>query len=144
MKYHVAIMRKSWGLLPKILTGEKTIESRWYKNKYAPWNNIFKGDIVYFKDSGEPITIKAKVRSVLQFSNLTADKIRKLLNKYGKPDGIEASKVNHYIQMFKDKNYCLLIFLGNPQKIASFNINKTGYGAMAAWITLDDIDKIKI
>lgn len=144
MKYHLAIMRKSWGLLPKILTGEKTIESRWYKNKYAPWNNISKGDIVYFKNSGEPVAIKADVANVLQFSNLTPDKVRKLLNKYGKPDGIEASKINYYIRMFKDKNYCLLIFLGNPQKVAPFNIDKTGYGAMAAWITLDDIDKIKI
>lgn len=28
---HVAIMKKSWGLTRKILSGEKTIESRWYR-----------------------------------------------------------------------------------------------------------------
>ena len=59
---HLAIMRKSWGLTQKILTGQKKIESRWYKNKYRPWNQIQKGDVIYFKDSGEPVTIKATVK----------------------------------------------------------------------------------
>jgi len=36
-RVHVAIMRKGWGLTGKILTGEKTIESRWYMNRYRPW-----------------------------------------------------------------------------------------------------------
>jgi len=58
-------MRKSWGLLPKILTGEKTIESRWYKNKCSPWGKIKRGDVVYFKNSGEPVTIKAEVSKII-------------------------------------------------------------------------------
>ena len=58
---HVAIMKKSWKLTEKILSGEKKIESRWYKSKYPPWGKIKKGDIIYFKDSGEPVSIKAKV-----------------------------------------------------------------------------------
>jgi len=40
---HVAIMKRSWGLIPKILSGEKTIESRWYKKRIPPWNRISKG-----------------------------------------------------------------------------------------------------
>ena len=30
---HVAIMKKSWGLIEKILSEEKTAESHWYKTK---------------------------------------------------------------------------------------------------------------
>jgi len=41
------------------------------------------------------------------------------------------------------KNYCLLVFLKNPQAIEPFEIDKTGFGAMAAWITIDNIEKIK-
>ena len=52
---HVAIMNKSWGLIPKILSGSKTIESRWYKTKRTPWDKIAKGDTVYFKNSGEQV-----------------------------------------------------------------------------------------
>jgi len=29
---HIAIMKKSWRLTEKILAGEKTLETRWYKN----------------------------------------------------------------------------------------------------------------
>ena len=61
---HVAIMRNSWGLLSKIISGNKTIESRWYKTKYRPWGRIKSGDILYFKDSGKPVTVKAKVDEV--------------------------------------------------------------------------------
>ena len=54
---HLAIMKKSWNLTDKILTGKKKIESRWYKNKYKPWNKIKTEDVVYFKDSGIPVKI---------------------------------------------------------------------------------------
>jgi len=141
--HHLAIMRKSWGLLPKILTGEKTIESRWYKNKYAPWSRIKKGDIIYFKNSGEPVTIKTKVSKVIQYPDLTLKKAKQILQKYGTRDGLGINKIGKYYQMFKDKNYCLLVFLKNPQKIKPFNIDKTGFGAMAAWITVNDINRIK-
>lgn len=80
---HIAIMRKSWGLTDKILSGEKKIESRWYLNRYVPWDRIKTGDTVYFKDSGEPVRIKATVSQVMQYDNLNPDKVRELLNKYG-------------------------------------------------------------
>ena len=135
---HVAIMRKSWGLLPKIISGEKTIESRWYKNKVAPWGKISAGDVIYFKNSGEPVTVKVNVVKVLQFENLTLKKIRELLIKYGKEIGISD------YEMFNDKKYCLLIFLDNPKKIKPFEINKQGFGNMAAWICVEDVDRIKL
>ena len=57
---HLAILAKKRNLLPKIISGEKTIESRWYKFKKTPYNNISIGDTVYFKDSGEPANVKAR------------------------------------------------------------------------------------
>lgn len=141
--HHVAIMRKSWGLLPKILTGEKTIESRWYKNRYSPWDRIKKGDVIYFKDSGAPATVKAEVLNVVQYSGLTPIKVKRILNKYGIKDGLGINEIDKYYQMFKDKKYCLLVFLKNPRKVKPFNINKSGFGNMAAWITVNDISQIK-
>jgi len=120
------------------------IESRWYKNKYAPWNNIKNGDIIYFKNSGEPVTMKANVSDVLQFSNLTPTKVKEILIEYGQKDGIPENEINKYYEMFKDKNYCLLVFLKNPKKINSFRINKKGFGSMSAWVTTENIKKIKI
>lgn len=86
-------MKKSWGLLPKILSGEKTIESRWYQTKRPPWGKISAGDTVYFKNSGEPVTVKSQISQVLTFENLTPDKIKNILEEYGKEDGIEPEKI---------------------------------------------------
>lgn len=140
---HIAIMRKSWGLTEKILSGEKKIESRWYETRRAPWGRIHAGETVYFKNSGEPVNIKAAVSKVLQFDNLTPKKVRELLKKYGKADGIEKNKEHKFFKRFKNKKYCLLIFLKNPRKIKSFEVDKRSFGMMTAWISVPKIGKIK-
>lgn len=141
---HVAIMKKSWGLTGKILTGQKTIESRWYKSKVAPWDRIKKGETIYFKNAGEPVFIKAKVKKVLKFSDLTPKKVGKILDKYSAADGIEKDQINAFYNMFRDKSYCLLIFLKNAKRVQPFLINKQGYGMMSAWICIEDVNKIRI
>lgn len=108
---HLAIMRKSWGLMDKILNGQKKIESRWYSVKYRPWDAIKKGEMVYFKDSGEPVRIKAEVSKVMQFVDLTPRRVKKILDEYGRGDGIEEEKIPEFFERFKDKRYCILIFL---------------------------------
>ncbi len=140
---HLAIMKKSWGLTKKILTGEKTIESRWYKTRYPPFDRIRVGDIVYFKDSGSPVTVKAEVSDVKQFSNLTPAKVREILKEYGKRDELGIEKLDEFFDMFKDKKYCIIMFLRNLVPIKPFNVNKKGYGSMSSWICLNKIDGIK-
>lgn len=138
----MAIMRKSWGLVPKILSGEKTIESRWYQNKSAPWGKINPGDRVYFKNTGKKVSVSVRVRKIMSFENLSSVIVRELLQKYGKDDGI--TDLEKYYQLFKDKKYCLLIFLENPQKIKPFDIDKRGFGSMAAWMCVEDINQIRL
>lgn len=140
---HLAIMRKSWGLTDKILDSRKKIESRWYSVKYPPWNNIQKGEMVFFKDSGRPVGLRAEVEKVLQFDNLTQDKVKNILDKYGKADGIEKKEIPEFFERFKNKKYCMLIFLKNPITIAPFEIDKTGFGAMSAWIIVKNISQIR-
>jgi len=140
---HLAILKKSWNFLPKILAGEKKIESRWYKSRHAPWDKVRANEAVYFKESGEPVTIVSEVDRVLQFSELGPQKVRELLEKYGAEIGIEKSRIPYFVETFKDKKYCMLIFLKNPQKIEPFEIDKTGFGIMSAWVCVEGIDKIK-
>jgi hypothetical protein len=140
---HLAIMKKSWGLTDKILSGEKKIESRWYKSKYPPWDKIKERELVYFKDSGEQVSVKAEVEKVLQFSDLNPDKVREILEGYGEDDGIKKDKIAEFFELFKDKKYCMLIFLKNPQKIKPFEIDKKGFGMMSAWICVNDINTLK-
>ncbi len=137
-------MKKSWKLTEKILSGEKKIESRWYNTKYPPWDKIKSEETIYFKDSGYPVEIKAEIERVIQFSNLNPNKVKEILNKYGGKDGIAIEDIPRFFDLFKNKKYCMLIFLKNPQKIEHFKINKKGFGLMASWICIDNINKIKI
>ena len=68
--HHVAIFKKSWKLIDKILNGTKTIESRWSINKISPLDSINKGDLVFLKNSGDKVCAVAEVDLVMQFSNL--------------------------------------------------------------------------
>lgn len=119
--YHIAIMNKSFGdLIAKILSGEKKIESRWSKNKIAPWGKVHQNDVVYFKNSGGPVIAMATVGKIMQFERKDFDKAREL---FPAPD-----------EWVRGKNYCVLIWLKDPKKVKPFKINKSGFGSAAAWM----------
>jgi hypothetical protein len=140
---HVAVMKKSWGLTQKILSGEKTIESRWSKSRRAPWGRIKEGETVYFKDAGEPVSMRTEAGKVVQLSGLTPQKVKAILEKYGKEDGLEG-RIPEFAKLFADKRCCVLIYLRNPKKVKPFEISKKGFGSQAAWICVKDIGKIKL
>jgi len=142
---HIAILNPKLGFLLKIILNKKTIESRWYLHKTAPWNKIYKNDVIYFKDSGKSITVSAKVDNVLQFDNLNKEEIKKLIKKYGKDIGIDKQKEKEFYNRIKDKNYCILIFLKNTKVLLDpFNIDKSGFGNACAWLCVKDLNKIKM
>lgn len=139
---HLAIMKKSWGLLGKILSEEKKVESRWRVRKTPPWDRVKPGDLVYFKDSGEPVTVRAEVERVEQYADLTPEKVKEILDKYGQADGLGIDDIPKFYELFKCKRYCVLVFLRNPEKIEPFEINRKGLPSSAGWITIDDIKKL--
>ena len=138
---HVAIMKKEWGLVKKIISGEKLIESRWYKTKRAPFNKINRGDLVFFKETGRGVSVKVDVGRVLQFSDLNSEIVRKIIDKFG--GKICCDAVPNFFELVKDKKYCVLIFLRNPRRVKEFDIDKKGFGAMSSWICVEDVEDIK-
>jgi ASC-1-like (ASCH) protein len=140
---HVAIMKKSWSLTKKILDGRKKIESRWYKTKHKPWGSIKKGETIYFKDSGEPVSLMAEVDRIIQFSGLTPKKVKEILEKHASAAGIEKNEVSGFFKRFRNSRYCILVFLKNPRKIRPFDIDKTGFGIMSAWLTVNSVKGLK-
>lgn len=160
---HVAIMNPKWKLIEKILSRDKTIESRWYKTKRSPWGKIKKGDTIYFKNSGGSIISKAKVAKVRHYildqdhskftsrpkieQRLVSGSIKhlspiKIYQKYGKQIGLKKSEFLRSILNKKDNKYCILIWLKDSQQIKPFNIDKTGFGIASAWMVVKDIKKI--
>jgi len=141
---HIAILRKSSGLLDRIVSGEKTIESRWYDAKCAPWDRIEAGQKIYFKNSGDLVNVHASVTRVLQFSDLNTAKIKSILEKYGEKIGIPGDWQNSFFAKVKNKKYCILIFLEKVIEIEPFHINKAGFGMMSAWLCVPDVRQIML
>lgn len=130
---HVAIMKASWGMTEKIARGEKTIESRWFKMKARPWDRVNPGDMIYFKDTGKPVTVRAIVEEVRQAKDADGASI---IREFGDQICLQKAPTG--------KSFVILIFLKDPERVPPFQINKQGFGSMAAWLTVDTIEKIKM
>lgn len=140
---HVAIMNTKLGLIDRILSSKKTIETRWYKNKSAPYDKIKIGDRIYFKDSGGLVRASALVNKVLQFSNLNLKTSQEIVDKYGSVGQIDIQ--NHNVSSWaQGKKYAILIWLEDVKSLEPFQINKKGFGSGCAWITLENIDTIRL
>jgi ASC-1-like (ASCH) protein len=120
---HLAIMNPQWKLIPKILSGQKTIESRWYMMKIAPRNKIHAGDKVYFKDAGKMVSACARVAHVLQYDQYTDEQLHEILTSYA--DAISFhSPLDQVYLWARPKKYCILVFLKQAKSIRPFAINK--------------------
>ncbi|WKZ23849.1 MAG: ASCH domain-containing protein [Candidatus Dojkabacteria bacterium] len=140
--HHLAILNPKRKLLDKILSGEKTIESRWYVHKIAPWGKITAGDVVYFKDAGKHVTVHATVHKVIQKKLQTPADALPFLKQFAKQIQLSEDALAN-LEWLHKKRYMILIFLSKPQKTQPFSINKQGYGSACAWISVPDIELLK-
>lgn len=141
---HVAILNKKLPWLERIKYGEKTVESRWYQHKKAPWNNISIGDRVFFKNSGEAVTLMARVCKVRFCEGLNPNATEDLVKKHVVDLGLRTHEVEAFLHSVECKRFCILITLTDVIEIDPFAISKKGFGSMSAWITVADINQIKL
>jgi ASC-1-like (ASCH) protein len=110
MAIHVAIMREPY--LSYILDGSKTIESRFTKNKCAPYQAIKTGDMIYFKKSGGKIVAIAMVSSV-KFYVLSPGTIDRIFDEFGQQLRI----TGEFVDQKRDSKYCTLAWITGVKKI---------------------------
>jgi len=139
--HHVAIMNPRWKLIPKILSGEKTIESRWYQTRRAPWGRVQKGDVIFFKDSGKRVSARANVSRVLYIELSALSDVKRVIRTYGRQLCLIETNPRTW---GKTPRYCVLMWLSRPHVITQpFTINKKGFGAGSAWITVQNINTLQ-
>jgi len=128
-------MNPRLGQVNKIVAWEKTVESRWLKNKSAPWLMVFAGDEIYFKTADGPVTAWAEVEKVEYIDDLTNKRAAKIIDEYGSEICLS--------QAPGGKKYCVLVWLKSARQIEPFKINKRGFGSAAGWLCVEDIEKVK-
>ncbi|MBI2338307.1 hypothetical protein HYU95_03950 [Candidatus Daviesbacteria bacterium] len=104
---HLAIFKGSAG--EAILSGEKTIESRFSRAKTVPFGVVSSGDLVYIKPSGKEIIGEFRVKKVIFFDGLDLSDLSSLRNLYDKELNVDKD----YWEKNKNARYCTLIFIGD-------------------------------
>ncbi len=112
-----------------IVSGEKTIESRWANKKIAPFGRLAVGDELIIKKSGEQVFYKSEVKA-FKYYNLTPDIAEKVREEYGEKIG--TSKFKDW-NTYKNKKYLTLIWLGKVEKLKGYKAPKSNG---AGWIVL--------
>jgi len=140
---HIAIMKKEWRLMDNILNGKKILETRWYKNKYSPWDKIKKNDLIYFKNSGERVNVKAIITKVEQYEVQNKKQRKDIIKKVWEDDLGKDGDKKILEDYSKGKKFCIIVWFDNVEKIKPFYINKKGFGNMASWICVEDVKRIK-
>ena len=116
---HIAILRQPF--FNMILSGEKTIESRWSLSRIAPFERVKAGDVIWLKETSKDITARAIVKKV-KFYNLTKNKADEIKKKYGKEVGTD--KFEDW-ERYRNKEYLTLIWLKDVQKIEPITAPKS-------------------
>lgn len=129
MKKHLAIFKGQGA--EKILSGQKTVESRFSKRKDPPFGLISAGDLVYMKPSGSDIIGQFRVKKVIFFDNLDSTDLSELKEKYG-----EKLAVDHGYWTGKETaKYLSLIFIGDSSRFITSPV-KISKKDLRGWVVL--------
>lgn len=126
---HIAILKQPF--FDMVLSGEKTIESRWSMVKVAPYKKVSVGDKILLKETGKDVTATANVKKV-QFYELTPEIVEDIRIKYGKQIGTD--KFEDWKSTLQ-KKYCTLIWIDEVTPVAPIKVKRSNG---AGWIVLKD------
>jgi len=110
MKKHIAIFIGP--AIENILSGKRTMESRFSLGKIIPYGAVAKDDIIFLKKSGGDILGKAIVDNVLYYDHLRPESIAILRKEYSK----ELCVSDEFWQLKAKSKFATLIFLKKPER----------------------------
>src|SRR3990167_10459631 len=130
MRKHLAIFKGD--LAEKILSGEKTIESRFSKAKLSPFGVIGAGDLVYIKPTGKDIIGQFRVKKVYFFDGLETGDIKWIKEAFG--EGIAADE--EFWRVHKGAKYFSIIFIGPTTRFMTSPV-KFEKRDLRGWVVID-------
>lgn len=123
---HLAIFKGEGAEL--ILSGKKTIESRFSKRRDVPFGQISSGDLVYIKPSGKDIIGQFRVKKVIFFDGLEIGEIRERWSK-------ELAVGEDYWKNKENSRYGTLIFIGQVDQFITSPV-KLPKKDLRGWVVL--------
>lgn len=125
---HLAILTQPY--LNRIMTREKTIESRFSKVRVPPFKAIHSGDVLFLKESSGPIRAIALVSKAEFFGPLLPGEADSIMQRYSSGLALEDT----FRQVKQESKYVTLVHLGDVLFIKPIAIAKTD---RRPWIILN-------
>ncbi len=124
MTRHLAIMKPA--TIQAILSGGKTIESRFSQARIAPFGVIDPGDLVYMKEPGGEIIGQFRVKKVFTYQGLTPEDIDQIIDQYGSQiDSGQPAEDQRYWRSKRQSRYGTLIFISAAERLITSPIRFT-------------------
>ncbi len=130
MKKHLAIF--SNGLGEMILSGQKTVESRFSKTKMPPFGEVSAGDLVYIKPTGQDLIGQFKVKKVIFYDGMDVTDLKDIQERYGQEIAADKS----FWQKHQGAKFGTLIFIGQTTKFLTSPIKITKKD-QRGWVVLE-------
>lgn len=126
---HLAVFRQPY--LDKILSGEKTIESRFSRSRSVPFEKIQTGNIILLKETAGPICAIAVAASIRSFGPLGSGEAEHIMEVYQ-----AALQLDHDFRTAKQNSlYATLITLKDVFPIKPIQIRKAD---RRPWVVLKE------
>lgn len=126
MKYHLAIFSKKG--FEQLLSGQKTIETRFSVNRIAPFGQVGVGDLVYIKVTGEDIYGQFYIKKVVFFEGVSREDIELIK---------ALIKDNDEIKIKKSTRYATLIWIDRLERFITSPI-KVPKRDQRGWVVLEE------
>lgn len=131
----MAIMHKS--TIEAILSGKKTVETRFSKNKIVPYCQVSAGDVIYMKLPGGEIVGQCRARKAFYFEGLAPEDVDKIFKDYSKEISVGNKEEDEkYRQEKKNSNFGTLIFISESERFITSPI-KIKKRDLRGWMVLE-------
>jgi hypothetical protein len=134
---HLAIFNEPF--LSAVLTGNKTIESRFTTKNIQPFGKVYSGDIILVKESGGKVLGFFIAKNVNYWHRSINNTLFSLKHKYDK--GICSNLVNDFWETKRNCKYGTLISIDKFEKINPFSTEKND---RSGWVVIKESKKYSI
>lgn len=133
---HLAIFSEPF--LTFLLSGKKTIESRFSINRNGPYKKVFKDDLVFIKKSGGPVFGYFIVGKTSFYNSPSSTQIKTIKKKYEKE--ICSMEVKDFWKERSKAKFITLMEVAEIKDIAPINIEKKD---RTAWVIIKPSHKLQ-
>lgn len=139
---HVVYLEAKANELENLLSGKKRMIIRGAAGRKLPYGRVSENDTLYLiNNNGEgEIRATAKVKSVFNSEKLSEQESIELVKKYQKNLFLTDKQFNKWA----GKRYIVLIELEKVKEIKPFKIDKSNFSNMDDWLSVEQINNVKI